>query len=417
MTTEKSAPPGGRLPWAGKQVPQTHVEEELMILWHLALDNMRISQNMNVRTSVLNLVICTPDTDSAYRASTLLRELSNTHIARVTLVILDTRSDLPSSATTWVTLRSFPIVSDLMRHHFEQVTVHLSGNAVRSAAPIVQSLLKADLPAYLWWTSDLPADANLLNTLVAISSRAIVDSSTFAQPEEEIRTLSSLLQSAPACALSDFNWERVTPWRELIAQFFDVAEYRPYLVHVDTIEIEHSLPESGQDGTTSSANAVRALLLAAWLKTRLGWHLSQDDTHNAHDPSTGTYSWHMHQRTTTSALSGPLLASDDLGTPKGSIDIFIRPRYQTHSQSGTICLVRLTTALASKPAVFSIERGQDDEHVLTSVELPDTIRPQGTAHLASVSKDQQLLSTELEIMGRDQLYEETLHEVSDLLSQ
>src|SRR5947207_13177482 len=111
MATNK---PSKNLPWAGKTVQPDKVEQELMSLWHLAADNMRISQNMNVRTSVLNLVICALDIVSAYKTSVLLRDLPNTHIARVTLVILDTRSNLPAEVTTWVTLRSFPVISDIM---------------------------------------------------------------------------------------------------------------------------------------------------------------------------------------------------------------------------------------------------------------------------------------------------------------
>src|SRR5262244_3372169 len=102
MATDKIAKPSNNLPWAGKTVRPGQVDQELMSLWHLAADNMRISQNMNVRTSVLNFVICALGTESARHASALLRDLSSTHIARVTLVILDTRSGLPSDVSIWV---------------------------------------------------------------------------------------------------------------------------------------------------------------------------------------------------------------------------------------------------------------------------------------------------------------------------
>ena len=154
MAMDNSATPGIHLPWAGKKVNQAQVEGELSTLWHLASDNMRISQNMNVRTSVLNFVICAQDIESARKASAVLRDLSSTHIARVTLLILDTRSDAPSEVSTWITLRSFPIISDIMRHHFEQVTVSVSGAAIRYVDNIVQSTLKPDLPVYLWWLND-----------------------------------------------------------------------------------------------------------------------------------------------------------------------------------------------------------------------------------------------------------------------
>jgi glucose-6-phosphate dehydrogenase assembly protein OpcA len=424
MTTDNSAKPGGKLPWAGKMVRPDQVEEELISFWHLAADNMRTSQNMNVRTSVLNFVICALDIESARRASTLLRDLSSTHIARVTLVILDTRNTSSSEVATWVTLRSFPIISDVMRHPFEQITVTLSGTAVYSAPNIIQSLLKPDLPVYLWWVDDLPQDLSIFHRLISTSSRVIIDSNDFTAPEERIQKLSELLQSAPNSALSDLNWGRITPWRELIAQFFDVAEYRPYLVNVDSIEIEHAVipqtTQTDQSNTLISPNPIRALLLAAWLQTRLGWQQADDDPKGIHDARTGTYTWHMSKRKASSAISGPLIASQSGKLAiaiKGHIDITIRPRLQAELHPGNICLVRMSGKTNDTPAIFTIDRGDDDDHVVTSVQVPGTNRPQGTVNIAATHKENVMLSDELEIMGRDHLYEQTLHEVFSLLNQ
>src|SRR5947209_1945200 len=164
---------GPRLPWAGKRVSMERAEEELSFLWRLAADNVRTSQNINVRTSVLNFVICASDIESAQRASTLIRDLSSTHIARVILLILDEESEAPASVSTWVTLRSFSIISDLMRHHFEQVTTIVTGSAIRSVANIIHPLLKPELPAYIWWLNDPPQDEALFRNLMQLSSRVM----------------------------------------------------------------------------------------------------------------------------------------------------------------------------------------------------------------------------------------------------
>jgi len=422
MATDTSPDQGKRLPWAGKLVRPEHIEDELTFLWHLAADNMRISQNMNVRTSVLNLVICALDVASAYKASALLRDLPNTHIARVTLVIFDTRENQPSEVTTWVTLRSFPIISDIMRHHFEQITVLLSGTAIQSATTIIQPLLKPDLPIYLWWVNDLPSNQSIFQCLIDISDRVITDSSRFSLPEERIRTLSSLLQASPDCGLSDFNWSRITVWRELVAQFFDIAEYRPYMVNIEKIEIEHAVASPSEQSSTvqkETSNPICALLLAAWLKTRLGWQLSEDKTHNFHEARTGTYSWHMTKRVPTSALVGALASGNSSGEAGNEaqkcIDIIIRPRVQAELHPGNVCLIRLTSRFDGKQAIFSIDRGDDDEHVVTSVEMPDSPQSQRVVHVAATHNEIELLNDELEIMGHDHLYEETLHEVFDLL--
>jgi glucose-6-phosphate dehydrogenase assembly protein OpcA len=66
--------------------------------------------------------------------------------------------------------------------------------------------------------------------------------------------------------LSDLNWGRLTAWRNLIASFWDVPDYRAHLDALDSIVIEYkpsaSVPEE---------IACQALLTAGWLASRLGW--------------------------------------------------------------------------------------------------------------------------------------------------
>ena len=419
---DNSANPEIRLPWAGKKVRQEEVENELTSFWRRAADNMRISQNMNVRTSVLNFVICALDVESAYKASMLLRDLSSTLIARVTLLILNTSSDAPSDVTTWVTLRSFPIISDIMRHHFEQITVMISGTAVQYAANIVQTLLKPDLPVYLWWLKSPPEDESILQRLIQISSRVVVDSRDFSQPEEQVRILSELLQDSPDSALSDLNWEHITTWRELIAQFFDITEYRSYLLNADHIEIEYAIPSSTEidvaqtePASAASTNPIGALLMAAWLKTRLGWQLSEEGKQNHRSMEPGSYTWEMDTRDIT-RISQPLLLNTQEGEKPGSIHISVQPKVLAESHPGTLCLVRITGEVDGERATFIVERVEDDDHVSTAVEIGGNTKLQRTVNVAATHKESNLLHRELEIMGRDHLYEETLHEVFALLT-
>ena len=417
MTREATNSLGPRLPWAGKTVRMENVEEELSRLWHISADNMRTGQNTNVRTSVLNLVICAPDIESAQRASALLRDLSSTHLARVTILILDNSDTTPSATFSWVTLRCFSVISDIMRHCFEQTTIMATGNAVRSIANIIQPLLKPDLPAYLWWVGDPPSDDTVFNNLVELSSRVIVDSTSFFNPEQDIHTLALIRQATPDCALSDLNWGRITPWRQLIVQFFDIAEYRPFLDGVTSIEIEHAAaPLATQMRTEQgdvSPNPACALLLAGWLKARLGWSITTDHVKNIHDTASGTYHWTM-ARSHSQKLSSPRSRTGKLATtPRSSIDI--RPQVQSQMRPGSICLVRLISYADGKHATFTINREGDPDLVLTSVKLSDEVRPQRTVSLAAAHKESELLHDELEIMGHDYLFEQTLEELTELL--
>jgi len=395
------------------------VEDVLSSLWRMSADNLRIGANLSVRTSVLNLIICAPDVETAQRVSIILRKLSSTHLSRVVILILDSSENSPNAITAWVTLRCFSVISDLMRHCFEQTTMLASGSSIRFAANIIQPLLKPDLPVYLWWLGD-PPDQNdpTFAGLVDLSNRIIVDSTSFFSPEQDIRTLAALFQASPDSALSDLNWGRLTPWRQLTIQFFDVPEYRPYLAGVDSIEIEHAVaplavPTRTEQGDVSP-NPTRALLLAGWLKARLGWTMVSKEYL---DTASGTYHWIMERTAnlrTTRSLTPIRSKTGKLGN---IASISIRPRVQTEMRPGSICLVRLVSKMENKQATFTISREEDLNTVLTSVELSHETRPKRTVSLAAENNEGELLRDELEILGHDYLFEQTLLEVAEMLSE
>ncbi|MDQ6660764.1 MAG: glucose-6-phosphate dehydrogenase assembly protein OpcA, partial [Chloroflexota bacterium] len=379
MHKETANNPGIRLPWAGKLVHLELVEQELALLWKISADNLRTGQNTNVRTSVLNFVICAPDIAAAQHASALLRQLSSTHIARAAVVVLD-RNNPTATISTWITLRCFSIISDIMRHCFEQTTLLVTGDATRSIANVLQPLLKPDLPVYLWWLGDPPHDDITFSRFVEISNRVIVDSATFLHPEQDMRTLIQRSLAEPDCALSDLNWERLTPWRNLIGQFFDVAEHRPYLEGINTIEIEHAVSPENTLHTkpgTASPNPAQALLLAGWLKDRLGWTFIENSKHNVFDTESGTYYWTMagkeNLRTTRKLNPSRNTAAKLSSIHPASVNI--HPQLQPEMQPGSICLIRLTSTVAGKEAIFTINRDGDPEHVLTTVELDGETGP------------------------------------------
>ena len=83
---------------------------------------------------------------------------------------------------------------------------------------------------------------------------------------------------------------------------------------------------------------------------------------------------------------------------------------------GSICLVRLTSVADGKRATFTINREGHPDLVLTSVKLSDEVRPQRTVSLAAAHKESELLHDELEIVGHDHLFEQTLEELTELLA-
>src|SRR6266498_3221790 len=91
------------------------------------------------------------------------------------------------------------------------------------------------------------------------------------------------------------------------------------------------------------------------------------------------------------------------------------PPVASNMRPGSICLVRLTSSVEGKQATFTINREGDPDLVLTSVELSQETRPQRTVSLAAEHKESELLHDELEILGHDYPFEQTLEEIAELL--
>jgi len=82
----------------------------------------------------------------------------------------------------------------------------------------------------------------------------IVDSAGYAA--DDLRSLSHFVEQLcqMGVAVSDLNWGRLTPCRQLFAQFFDSVECRDHLATIEEVHIE--------------GHASTGRLLAGWLKRR-----------------------------------------------------------------------------------------------------------------------------------------------------
>jgi glucose-6-phosphate dehydrogenase assembly protein OpcA len=88
--------------------------------------------------------------------------------------------------------------------------------------------------------------------LLPVADTVVVDS----REAGEAETLASLVDLARRRVAVDLSWERLAPWRELLAGLFDSPMYRPFGAAVSSIEVE------GKPGPRR--------LLAGWLISRLG---------------------------------------------------------------------------------------------------------------------------------------------------
>jgi glucose-6-phosphate dehydrogenase assembly protein OpcA len=283
------------------------------------------------------------------------------------------------------------MISDLMRHCFEQTTILASGRSARALQSTLSIVLKAHLPVYLWWLGDTGNDGTF-QTVAELCQRAIVDSATFVHPEQDLQTLATYCKTAPAVAISDLNWARLTLWRQLVAQFFDVSEYLPFLAGVESIDIAYATDPAATPDPTG------ALLLAGWLKARLRLYLATGHRPHLTERDDGTYRW---------LLSGASAASETL--------LQIQPQIQADLHPGSIYQVRLTCKAADSQAIFSIRRGTDSNYVQASIESLQQPHPMRTVNLPARHEQRDLLRKELEIMVHDLFFEQTLQELALLI--
>ncbi|MGF1505548.1 MAG: OpcA/G6PD domain-containing protein, partial [Anaerolineae bacterium] len=71
-----------------------------------------------------------------------------------------------------------------------------------------------------------------------------------------------VLAQMAATPRSDLNWNRLAPWRQLLARLWD-AHGASALAHINSVDIHHA-----------QGAQVRALLLLSWLASRLDWTLN-----------------------------------------------------------------------------------------------------------------------------------------------
>ncbi|HET9530090.1 MAG TPA: glucose-6-phosphate dehydrogenase assembly protein OpcA [Blastocatellia bacterium] len=349
------------------------IEKELSSLWKQAGEEG--DDGGVIRACLLNLMVYVPDSEEANKVDEIIMEVSAEHPARAILMIAD-REASESALSAEVTSRCTLPAGLSKQVCCEQVTIHGSGEQANEIPSAVVPLLLSDLPTYLWWRAVPQLTDKFFKRLGDVSDRVIIDSADFADQYKELQNLAALLRDNPRwTALSDLNWARLTVIRALLAGFYDVAEYRPTLENLSQASIEYA-PMDGKGGVIPA----RALLLAGWLTSRLGWKLGASEVRRA---------------------GGSL--SFDVNAGSRNVTLEMVPTKQQEVEPGHVAGVTLTTAEPS-PASFSLRRSADGSRIVTEVKAG------GKQHQRVLgyerSDEVALIGRELEILGHDRVYEQ-----------
>lgn len=208
-----------------------------------------------LRTSVMTHIAWVPER-WVEAATGTLAGLAERHPSRA-ILLLPQPDDPTDSLDGEVDLRCFVRHGVQKEVCAEVITLRLRGARASAPASVVMPLLVSDLPVFLRWRGPLPFGSTELEQLVGVADRLVVDAVEWDEPARDCRELSKLFDKI---AVSDIAWARTMPWRAAVAEMWpDVAD-------VEQVTVAGPLAE--------------ALLLAAWLETRLGRDVELD-----HEPA------------------------------------------------------------------------------------------------------------------------------------
>jgi len=365
------------------------------------------------RNSVLNLVVFTQRVATAQAVDNALDELCLHHPARVLLLVAE--SDLPEQEMqAWIDLSVYKQEVRRGQNTSEQVMIEAKGEAVGFLPGVVLPLLAANLPVFTWWADVPPMEQAIFERLAGVSDRMIVDSAEFPTIGASFFTLARISRSRQyRAAVSDLNWQRFAPWRELTAQFFDLAPVQPYLKGISQVSIEYA-GNAANGRTAGVSNPAQALLYIGWLASKLNWNAVPGQQQHSGETYHLTLRSHEGQtiqvevrpRSVQAKKKSALITSPQ-EAEEGAHET--SPAWMvSQTVAGALSTVSIESSYKGHTGVFTIRRSADHEHATTACTVDGV--PWGqerTVHLDSIGRSE-LVRAEFESFGHDDDFEDAL---------
>jgi glucose-6-phosphate dehydrogenase assembly protein OpcA len=366
--------------WGAEAASIAALERELKRLRRAQSAHAREQARTVARAAVLNLVVYAERDLHARRSAQSISDLASRHPSRA-IVLLADRGAREGAEGSLEMHCHLPAADNAAQVCYEQILVRARGDSDDRLASVVIPPLVPDLPVFLWWTGSPPVSGRAFGQLVGLADRLVVDSADFARPEEMLPAIARISADARGrFGLTDLNWTRLTPWREIITSFFDVPAWRPFLDGVTGVRIGFAVDMDGREILPS-----QALLFIGWLASRLGWKPV-----DALAPSEA------------GGLLFAVARSDG-----ARIQIRVRPRYERGLADGDVSGIRIQAEHEGQHAEFVVKRQPDPRHQTATVLLNGERRWERTLPLPSF-EIVQLIGEELAIMGSDPIYEAAL---------
>ena len=366
------------------------VERQLAELWKQTSGERDSDVDTAVlRARVANLLVFVANDALLDDAQQMLQELTAIHPSRVLLMLGDREAADRDIEMYVASFCHSDKRTGARRLSCEEVTLKAQGNFTTELPSAALPLLIPDLSTFLWWRDALRVSDKVFDILVRRTDRLVIDSAEFKDPPSELLETDKLftVEDCEHLGISDLNWARLTLWRALLADFYDVPAYQPWLDEIDYVRIDYVGPE-----LAPAAVAPQALLIAGWLASRLGWSFQSEQPAREKDE----------------ALSFKLSGRKDR-----SITLELNRVERAERKPGRLARVELQSHL-DRPASFIVARSVNNLHLVAEAKLgPHTHR--GRVLPVRNRSAAQLLSREMEILCNDDVYEEAIRMALQLI--
>jgi glucose-6-phosphate dehydrogenase assembly protein OpcA len=362
----------------GKTLDVEVVERALAELWQEGEGHDVETDQPVLRSRAANLMAFVTSDASLQETQQTIRDLALLHPCRALVMLADRDgpdSDIEMFVSAFCQTGRKSQSAELC---CEEVTLVAHGSFVSELTSAVTPLLVPDLPVFLWWQDLQTVNDDNFQPLTGAADRLVIDSVNLAAGNLDLHTIAQLFSRAgsDAIAVSDISWARLTSWRSLLANFYDVHEYRSALNDLQHVCIDYVAPEANPTGI-----ATQALLFAGWLGSRLHWSIEP--------------------RATERGTSSFIARKQDGRT----IDLELTRIEPAGIKPGRLAKIELRTGIGE--ALFVVQRSDDGSHLETHATIDGRSCPGRTLPVRNRSTAQ-LLSREMEILNRDTTYEDAL---------
>lgn len=361
---------------ATQRIDVTTLERELRDLWKQMASKSQVEGQPAAvtRACVHNLVVYAPGERSESELSRLLSDLMVDQPGRVILMLSDALI-ARDTLNGWVNAQCHFTAGQRQQVCSELITVRAGRGELRNLASLVIPLLVPDLPVFFWWRDDLTADWKLFEEVLENSDRVVLDSARFTQPVPSMKRIVEIMKAERgATSFSDLNWNRLTPWRQLIAGFFDHISCRGTLNCISSLDIQAFTPFNA---------SAESLMLAGWLGSRLKWRAI--------------------------SAANPLVFENTEGK-RVSVRIIARPPVKENLRG----LAAVTLRAENPQLTLHLAADLETRYVRGLVEMKGT-RPADRAVRLGRPGDEACLVSELEILGQDRIYENSMELLESIL--